>query len=49
MKYLGKGINPKIVSERLGHVNADITLDIYSHTDLDKQIETAKKLEEMIG
>ena len=25
------GINPKIVSETLGHSNVGITLDIYSH------------------
>lgn len=27
-----KGINPKIVSERLGHASVGITLDRYSHT-----------------
>ncbi|MEH6947632.1 site-specific integrase [Bacillus sp. JJ634] len=44
-----QGINSKIVSERLGHANVGITLDIYSHTDLDMQIETVSKLEEMLG
>ena len=44
-----QGINPKIVSERLGHANVGITLDIYSHTDLDMQIETVAKLERMLG
>lgn len=44
-----QGINPKIVSERLGHANVSITLDIYSHTDLDMQIETVAKLERMLG
>lgn len=43
-----QGINPKIVSERLGHANVGITLDIYSHTDLDMQIETVNKLEKML-
>lgn len=43
-----QGINPKIVSERLGHANVGITLDIYSHTDLDMQIETVRKLEKML-
>ncbi|WP_257148944.1 site-specific integrase [Bacillus thuringiensis] len=43
-----QGINPKIVSERLGHENVGITLDIYSHTDLDMQIETVSKLEKML-
>jgi integrase len=37
------GTNPKIVSERLGHANVSITLDIYSHTDLDMQNETANR------
>ena len=26
-----KGINPKAVSERLGHASTDITMEIYSH------------------
>jgi hypothetical protein len=30
--YLRAGIHPKIVSERLGHANVTITLDVYSHT-----------------
>ena len=28
---LEQGIHPKVVSERLGHSNINITLDIYSH------------------
>ena len=28
---LEQGIHPKVVSERLGHANINITLDIYSH------------------
>jgi len=44
-----QGINPKIVSERLGHANIGITLNIYFYTDLDRQIETVSKLEEMLG
>ncbi len=28
---LGRGVNPKIVSEMLGHASVGITLDIYSH------------------
>lgn len=43
-----QGINPKIVSERLGHANVGITLDIYSHTDLDMQKETAVRLEKIL-
>ena len=28
---LQQGVHPKIVSERLGHANIQITLDTYSH------------------
>ena len=28
---LTAGVHPKVVSERLGHANIGITLDIYSH------------------
>jgi integrase len=31
------GVNPKIVSERLGHASVRITLDIYSHVLPDMQ------------
>lgn len=44
-----QGINPKIVSERLGHANVGITLDIYSHTDLEMQHDTASKLEQVLA
>ena len=30
-QLLAQGVHPKIVSERLGHANIGITLDIYSH------------------
>jgi len=43
-----QGINPKIVSERLGHSNVSITLDIYSHTDLAMQEESVSRLEELL-
>ena len=39
-----KDVNPKIVSERLGHANVGITLDINSHTDLEIQQESVVKL-----
>ena len=38
------GINPKIVSERLGHASIVITLDTYSHVLPDMQDEVAAKL-----
>lgn len=43
-----QGINPKIVSELLGHANVSITLDIYSHTDLEMQRESAESLENLL-
>lgn len=38
---LSQGVNPKIVSERLGHANVKITLDTYSHVLPNMQKETA--------
>ena len=38
-------MHPKIVSERLGHANISITLDIYSHVLPGLQEEAAEKLE----
>jgi integrase len=34
---LGKGVNPKIVQEMLGHANISVTLDNYSHVLPDMQ------------
>ena len=34
---LARGVNPKIVSEVLGHSGIDITLDLYSHPDVSMQ------------
>lgn len=39
---LQEGVHPKIVSERLGHQNIAITLDIYSHVIPSMQKEAAK-------
>jgi integrase len=41
---LGANVNPKIVSERLGHASIKITLDTYSHVTPTMQREAAKKL-----
>ena len=46
---LGKDVNPKIVSEMLGHSSVSITLDIYSHLLPDMQEKAAKALEETLG
>jgi integrase len=46
---LQKGIHPKIVSERLGHANIGITLDIYSHVLPSMQIEAAEAVDAIFG
>jgi integrase len=45
---LGKDVNPKIVSEMLGHASVSITLDIYSHLLPDMQERAARALEDML-
>ena len=45
---LGKNVNPKIVSEMLGHSSIRVTLDIYSHLLPDMQEKAAKALEEAL-
>ncbi len=42
---LKAGIHPKVVSERLGHANIGITLDIYSHVLPGLQEEAAEKFD----
>ena len=32
---LRAGIHPRVVQERLGHANVSVTLDTYSHVDMD--------------
>jgi hypothetical protein len=39
------GVNPKIVSERLGHASIVLTLDTYSHVLPDMQDEVVAKLD----
>ncbi|MBE3586525.1 MAG: tyrosine-type recombinase/integrase [Thermoanaerobacter sp.] len=45
---LRQGVHPKVVSERLGHSQIGITLDIYSHILPGIQEEVAKQLDENI-
>ncbi|MBX9988052.1 site-specific integrase [Priestia aryabhattai] len=45
---LSKGINVKVISERLGHSNIKVTLDTYSHVLPTMQEEVARKLNEII-
>jgi len=48
MLLLAAGVNPKIVSERLGHSSIMLTLDIYSHVLPDMQREATDKLSTML-
>ena len=45
---LQAGINPKIVSERLGHATIVLTLDTYSHVLPNMQKDATDQLEQMI-
>ena len=46
---LKNNIPAKIVSDRLGHSNIGITLDIYTHVIKEMQEEASNKIEKMIG
>lgn len=46
---LGRGINPKIVSEMLGHSQIGITLNTYSHVLPNMQKDAATALDRMLG
>lgn len=45
---LVKGVNVKMVSERLGHSNIKITLDTYSHVLPTMQEDSVNKIEEIL-
>ena len=45
---LGAGVNVKVVSERLGHASAALTLDVYSHVLPDMQQRAADQLEDLL-
>lgn len=45
---LRAGVHPKVVSERLGHANISITLQVYSHVLPDLQREAADALDEVL-
>jgi integrase len=45
---LKAGVNPKIISERLGHSTIVLTLDVYSHVLPDMQSEAVEHLETML-
>ncbi len=46
---LGQGVNPKIVSERLGHAKVSTTLDVYSHVLPGMQEEAARRIDAALG
>lgn len=45
---LRRGVNPKIVSEMLGHSSVSITLDIYSHVTPDMQQQAADAMDDAL-
>jgi integrase len=45
---LHAGVHPRVVQERLGHANVSITLDTYSHVDLDLQAAAAAQVAALI-
>ena len=45
---LEQGVNPTVVSERLGHASVATTMDIYSHVLPDMQDEFAKAVANLI-
>jgi integrase len=45
----GRNVNPKIVSEMLGHASIAITLDTYSHVLPNMQNEAAKAMEDALS
>jgi len=44
---LSQGVHPKIVSERLGHSQIAVTMDLYSHVSLPMQQEATVKLDSL--
>lgn len=44
---MGEGVNPKVVSERLGHTNIGITLDTYSHVLPTMQQSVVERLDNL--
>lgn len=46
---LEAGVNPKIVSERLGHSTVAFTLDRYAHVLPGQQLAASRALESLIG
>ena len=45
---LAAGVNPKVVSERLGHASVSFTLDVYGHVMPTQQAEAADAVERLV-
>lgn len=45
---LRAGIHPRVVQERLGHANTSVTLNTYSHVDLELRAAAAKLVAELV-
>ncbi len=43
-----KGVNFKVIQERLGHANIGITLDLYSHLEEEQHIESANVFNDIL-
>jgi integrase len=43
------GINPRLVSERLGHSTVAFTLDVYAHVLPKADKEAAERVAELLG
>ncbi len=46
---LEAGVHPRVVQERLGHANVSITLDTYSHVNLDMQAAAAARVAALVA
>ena len=46
---LRAGVDPKVVSERLGHATVGLTLDTYSHVLPDLQRDAAEVMDSVLG
>jgi len=46
---LGRGVNPKVVSEMLGHSNISITLGLYGHVTPHMQQYAADMMDRFLG
>ncbi len=42
------GIDPKIVSDRVGHANMNVTLQVYTHRSTGRDREAAERIGDLI-